>query len=242
MKLKNPFFLRIVFLAWIPIFQTDTWAKINEWDLYVQRNHRSTSSYTSAQIRSTKENLLLISTVSPDLSLGHNIAFSQCHYPVDLKPFTQSLFAYAVGQLKLKQDSDDLTTPKIRINPQYQEDFGYHLAYALTQSGYDTLVIQDPSETSDCINTENDALLAIAATKLDPRKIILMKRGSHQRVSLADWSWQIVWSTLQADSIKSAAQLFELLGHQLQALLPNERSLLKQDSCQSDSPRSEPYP
>gem|GEM_PF-4261326 len=195
----------------------------------------------------TKENLLLINTLSKEIPLNGTIAFSECSYPIDLSRFTDTLTTRINQMIQPRSQSQhasiDLQT---ELNTEDPTDFAYNLTIGLNMSDYDSLIIEDPSEdpseTSRCIVSKDDGELAIAGPKIDPKNVFLFRSSDQSKISLMEWAEQKIWNYRKRSTLQSIVKLLERLNPSAQAHLPIEQSQPKQGNCQSDSPQYEPYP
>lgn len=224
-----PFFEKTLFTSLWLILACSTWAHSSEWNFSINRGTStpfSTSSpNASAHLQGTDEGLLVISTLDPEAPITASVGFSECHYPVDLKYFTESLMIQANHLIK-SQRKDYAGSPKwkseILLDAEDESDFGNTLAFLLSQSGYDGIVIEDIENKHHCHASHDHAVLALSHDKIHPKTVFLTKEGSPERISLYDWAWQEIEKTWrkselekgQYEPLRLIQQVFDWLKNQ----------------------------
>lgn len=245
-KSLEKLFLRTLCIP-ILLFNQNAWCSQSEWNLTLQTHGSRPTTHSSAHLRSTRENILLISTLSTEIPLNGEVAFSECHYPVDLSRFTDHPITQMNRVMKrlIKPQGRSLHPNyvlKTELDAEDQADFVYQLTTALSTSDYNSILIDDPSGTSRCMVSHEDSALAIAGPKIDPKNVYLLKNGNQEKISLFDWAQEKIWNYRKKSTLKSITEFLEWVNQSAQAHLPIGRSQPKPDNCQSDSPQSEPYP
>lgn len=186
-----------------------SWSRSSEWYLSVQpKKSTPPEASTLAHVRFTDENLLVITSLSPEAPLAGRLAFNTCHYPVDLKPFTDHLMI-KTDQFIKKTLNPAVTLKKyewlngIELNPENVANFSGALATFLNDSGLNQLIIEDPHHSTHCQDVQDDAILALSNAKIHPRNIFLILPESGKRISLYDWTWEKIEEQWRESELKN---------------------------------------
>lgn len=171
------------------------WASPADWYLSIEKKASTAPIFSSlARLRYTDENILVITTLSSESPLAGRLEFNQCHYPVDLTPFTQHLLIRTNQLIKkgLRSSLPDNHAKNImmELNPEDESSFVGALVSLLNEKLTHEIIIHNSDGTLFCQDSHDDAVLALSNHKIHPKDIFLLKEDSQERISLYDWAWQ----------------------------------------------------